>query len=129
MDGYDRSIVDVIRTTIHDAQELVRAEIVLARTELRQEARRLGASIAIIAAAAVAALIAVIFLLTAVAWAIPLVLAWPAWTGFAIVGGVVLIVAIALAMVGRTRFNSGRHMPLTLDTMKETMQWTRARNS
>ena len=91
-------------------------------------ARVRGGAIAL-SAAAVAALIAVVFLLTAVAWAIPVALAWPAWTGFAIVGGVLLLAAVALGLMGRGRLNGHRHMPHTVDTMKENMQWMRARTS
>lgn len=129
MSGYDQSIADVIRSTIHDAQDLVRGEIALAKAELRDEVRRVGAGVAAFAAAGVAALIAVVFLLTALAWAIPAVMGWAAWTGFAIVGAIVLLAAAALAMVGRKRLNGERHMPLTVDTLKENMQWTRARTS
>lgn len=129
MSGYDPSIADLIRSTIQDAQELVRGEIALAKAELRGEAKRLGAGVAALAAAAVAALIAVIFLLTALAWAIPAMFIWPVWTGFAIVGALVLIVAVVLGMMGRSRLTSERHLPLTVDTMKENMQWTRARMS
>jgi protein-S-isoprenylcysteine O-methyltransferase Ste14 len=129
MTGYENSIADVIRSTIYDAQELVRGEIALAKAEIREEVRRIGAGVAALAVAAVAALIAVIFLLTAVAWGIPAAFGWSAWTGFAIVGAVVLIAAAVLAMMGRKRLNGQRHLPLTIDTMKENMQWTRARTS
>jgi protein-S-isoprenylcysteine O-methyltransferase Ste14 len=127
MNGYDQSIADLLRTTIQDAQDLVRGEIALAKAELRQEARRAGAGLTMLAAAAAAAVIALVFLLTAVAWGIQAALAWPVWTGFAIVGGVVLVTAAALGAIGKNRLNGHRHMPLTMDTMKENMQWTRAR--
>ena len=127
MNGYDQSIADLIRSTIHDAQDLVRGEIALAKVELREEVRRVSAGIAAMAAAGVAAIIAAVFLLAAVAWAIPAALAWPTWTGLAIVGGVVLVAAVLLAMIGKKRFSAERLMPLTSDTMKENMQWTRAR--
>lgn len=129
MNEYDQSIADVIRRTLHDAQDLVRGEIALAKAELRQEVRRVGAGVMSLAAAAVAGLIGVVFLLTAVAWAIPLMTGWPVWTGFAIVAGVVLLAGVVLAMMGRKRFNGERHMPLTVETMKENMEWTRARKS
>jgi hypothetical protein len=127
--GYDNSIVDVIRSTIRDAQDLVRGEIALAKAELRQEASRVGAGVAMLAAAAVFGLIALVFLLTALAWGIPAAFGWPAWTGFAIVGVLVLVVAGALGMMGRGRLAAGQRMPLTMETMKENMQWTRARTS
>ena len=129
MPGYDQSLADLIRGTLHDAQDLVRGEIALAKAEMRQEIRKVGAGAAALAAAAVAALIAVVFLLTAAAWGLTTALAWPVWSGFAIVGGVVLLAALVLAMMGKKRFNGEQRMPLTTETMKETLQWTRARKT
>ena len=122
--NYDQGIVDAIRSTIRDAQDLVRGEIALAKAELRHEVSRIGRGVAALAAAAVAGLIALVFLLTAVAWAITSAAEWPAWAGFALVGTIVLIVAAALGMMGKKRINGERHMPLTVDTMKENMQWS-----
>jgi protein-S-isoprenylcysteine O-methyltransferase Ste14 len=127
MTEYDQSIADVIRRTLNDAQDLVRGEIALAKSEMRQEVRRVGAGVATLAAAGVAALVGVIFLLMAVAWAIPAAAGWPVWTGFALAAGIVFVAAAVLAMAGKKRFNGDRHMPLTVDTMKENMEWTRAR--
>lgn len=127
MNGYDNSVADVLKSAIHDAQELIRGEMTLARAELRDEVSRMGSAVAALAAAAVAGLMAVVLLLTAVAWAIAEVLAWPVWTGFALVTAVVLLAALLLAYVGRARLNGGRHMPRTVDTLRENMQWMRAR--
>jgi hypothetical protein len=131
MSGYDGSIGDLIRSTIQDAQDLVRGEIALAKAELRQEVRRVGIGAGILAAAAVSGLVAIIFLLTALAWGIPAAANWPAWSGFAIVGGIVLVLAVVLGMMGKSRLsaNGEGRMPLTVETMKENMQWTRARTS
>jgi protein-S-isoprenylcysteine O-methyltransferase Ste14 len=129
MPGYDQSLADLIRSTLHDAQDLVRGEIALAKAEMRQEVRRVGAGAAAFAAAAVAALVAVVLLLTALALGLTAALGWPAWTGFAIVGGVVLLAAVVLVMMGKKRFNGEQRMPLTTETMRETMQWTRARKA
>jgi len=127
MNEYDQSIADVLRRTLHDAQDLVRGEIALAKAEVRQEMRRAGVAMAALAAAALAGVIGIVFLLTAVAWGISAAAGWPAWTGFAIVAGVVLMAAAVLAAVGKQRFNGDRHMPLTVDTLKENMEWTRDR--
>lgn len=126
MIGYDPSIADVLRTTVQDAQDLVRSEIALAKAELREEVRRVGTGAAQLTVAAVSGLIAVVFLLTAAAWAIPALAGWPVWTGFAIVGGVVALMALVLALMGRSRLRSTEHMPLTMHTMKENMQWMKA---
>jgi hypothetical protein len=123
------SIADLLKSTVHDAQELLRVELALAKAELRAEAKNVGAGAAALAAAAVAGLVAVVFLLTALAWAVPLLAGWPVWSGFALVGVVVGVVAAGLAVMGRNKLNGQRHMPLTADTMKENLQWMRARTS
>ncbi len=120
------SIVDVLRDTIADAQELVRGEVALAKAEMRAEVKRIGTAAATLAAAAFLALIAAVFLLAAVAWAVPALLGWPPWAGFALVGSVVLAMSVVLGLVGRRRVAGTRYMPLTLDTMKENLEWTRA---
>ena len=129
MAEYDHSIADVLKSAIADAQELVRGEIALARAELNAEVKRFGTGVVAMAAAAVAGVLAITLLLTAGAWAISELLQWPVWAGFAIVGIVVAIAAALLGMLGRKRFGAERHMPLTVDTMKENMQWMRAPKS
>lgn len=129
MAEYDDSIADVLKRTLHDAQELVRGEIALAKTEMREEMRRVGRGAVALAAAAVAGIIAVVFLLTAVAWGISIGFGWPAWSGFAVVGAVVTIVAAVLAYLGRNRLVGQRAMPRTLDTMKENAEWMKTRTS
>jgi hypothetical protein len=125
----DPSLADLIRSTIRDSQELVRTEIALARAELQGAVRRLASGAVLVTGAAVAAIIAAVFLLTAVAWAIAPAMGWPAWSGFALVGAVVLLVAVALGLLGRQRIAGAPRMPLTVDTMKENMEWTRSRTS
>jgi hypothetical protein len=126
---YEQSITGVLKSTIQDAQDLVRSEVALAKAELRDEMKRAGAGIAALAAAAVAALIAVVFLFTAIAWAMFEGLGWPVWTGFALVTVVVGLAAVVLAYMGRRRLAGERRMRLTVDSMKENMQWMRARTS
>jgi hypothetical protein len=123
------SIADVIRGAVRDAQDLVRGEIALAKAEAREEVRRLRAGAALVAGAAIAGVVGLVFLLTTVAWALSEGLGWPVWAGFGIVTALMLITAGALAYLGRARLGVGRHMPLTVDTVKENMQWMRARTS
>ena len=125
----DTTIVDVIRSAIRDAQDLVRGEIALAKAEAREEVRRLGAGAAMLAGAALAGIIGLVFLLTTLAWGLSEGLGWPVWAGFGIVTVLMLIAAGALAFMGRARLGHERHMPLTVDTVKENMQWMRARTS
>ena len=121
------SIPDLIKGALHDAQELVRSEFALAKAELQQEVRRVTVGAAALAGAGVAALLAAVFLLTTVAWAIAESLGWPVWAGFAIVTVVMLVAAGVLYMMGRSRMQAERRLPLTTETMKENIKWMRAR--
>jgi uncharacterized membrane protein YqjE len=125
----DPSIPDLVKGALHDAQELVRSEIALAKAELQEEMRRLSMGAAALAGAGVAALLAAVFLLTTIAWAIAESLGWPVWAGFGIVTLVMLVAAGVLYMMGRRRMRAERHLPLTTDTMKENLKWMRARTS
>jgi len=129
MDTREPSIADVIKTSIRDAQDLVRSEIALAKAEVRQEVRRVSVGASLIAGAALAAIIAVIFLMTTIAWAIPELLDWPMWTGFAIVTVLTAIAAGVLGYIGKKRIAAPLHMPRTVDTLKENIEWMRTRTS
>jgi len=129
MANHESSIADLIKDAVRDARDLVRSEIALAKSEARQEVRRLGVSAALLVAAAITGIIGLVFLLTAVAWGISEGLQWPVWAGFGIVTVLVLIVSGVLAYMGRARLRSERHMPRTVDTLKEDMEWIRARTS
>jgi hypothetical protein len=129
MAAHEPSVAELITDAIRDAQELVRSEIALAKAEAREELRRVTAGAAMLAGAALAAVIGLVLLLTTVAWAISELLTWPVWAGFAIVTLVTLVAAGALAFVGRRRISAERRMPKTMDTLKEHVQWMRARTS
>lgn len=129
MDTRSTSLIDMIKGTLGDAQDLVRDEIALAKAEAREEVRRLGAGAGLIAGAVLAGVVGLIFLLATIAWGISEGLGWPTWAGFAIVTAVTLIAAATMAYLGRARLARERHMPRTVDTVKENMQWIRARTS
>lgn len=124
------TIADVLKSAVRDAQDLVREEIALAKAEARQATSRFGSGAALLAGAAVAGVIGLMLLLTAVSWAISEVFGLPVWAGFGITTVIMLVLAGVLAMVGKSRMNAAKAaMPRTVDTMKENMEWMRARTS
>lgn len=129
METREPSIADVVRNAIRDAQDLVRSEIALAKAEMRSEVRRVGVGAGLLAGAALAAIIAVIFLMTTIALAIANLAGWPVWTGFGIVTVLVAIAAGAFGAIGKKRLTAARHMPRTRDTLKENIEWMRTRTS
>jgi uncharacterized membrane protein len=129
MAAQDQSIVDLLRTAMSDAQELVRSELALAKAEVRQEMSRIQVGIGAFAGAAVAAIVAVVLLAMTIAWGISEGLGWPVWAGLAIVTLLMMVTAGVLAYVGRRRFSAQPALPLTVDTLKENVKWIRARTS
>ncbi len=129
MAAHDSSIADLVRNALRDAQDLVRSEIALAKAEIRDEGRRVGVGAGLLAGAAVAALLTLTFMLTAVAWGLAAGLGWPVWGGFAVVTAVMLLASIVMGVMGRSRLAADRRMPKTMDTMKENAEWIRARTS
>ena len=129
MATYEPSIAEVIKNAIRDAQDLVRNGVALAKAEVREEVRRLSVGAGLLAGAALAAIIAVIFLMATLAWGIADLLDWPVWSGFGIVTVLAAIAAGALGYIGKKRLTAARHMPRTVDTLKENIEWMRARTS
>jgi Putative Actinobacterial Holin-X, holin superfamily III len=129
MPEYEQTILDVVKSAVRDAQDLVRGEIALAKSELRGELKRMAAGARALAAAAVMAVVALVFLFGTIAWAIADVAGWPVWAGLGLVTLLAVVIAAALAAVGRARLAAERHLPLTVDTMKENAKWIRARTS
>jgi hypothetical protein len=129
MANHDSSIADVIKEAVHDAQDLVRGEIALAKAEAREEVTRLGIGAALLAGAAIAGVIAFVLLMITIAWATSAASGWPVWAGFAIVTVLACLIAGALALIGRKRLTAERHMPRTVDTLTENLQWLRTRTS
>ena len=127
MASHDESIPDLIRGTIRDGIGLLRDEITLVRTELRDEYTRLKSGLMTVAAAATVAVLAVFMLLNTIAWGVAYAFEWPPWVGFAIVALPLTAIAVALAMMGRTMLTRDRFMPKSVETLKENAEWIRAR--
>jgi len=129
MAAQDATFSDVVKQALRDAQDLVRSEIALAKAEARAEVSRLAVGAGLIAAGIVTAAIGLVLLTFTFAWAISEELSWPVWAGFGIVTIAMLTIAAIFGFVGKRRLTAARHMPRTVDTLKENMQWMRTRMS
>src|SRR5262249_10164584 len=127
MASHEESIPDLIRGTIRDGIGIVRDEILLARTEMREEIVRIKSGLIAVVAAIAVGVLAVIMLLDTVAWGISYAFDWPGWAGFAIVALPLLLTAIVLAFVSRSLLARERYMAKSVDTLKENAEWLRAR--
>ena len=125
--AHEESIPDLIRGTIRDGIGIVRDEILLARTEMREEVVRIKSGLITVVAAVVVGMLAVIMLLDTLAWSAVYAFDWPAWAGFGIVALPLLLIAIVLGVRSRTLLSRERYMPKSVDTLKENAEWLRAR--
>jgi len=118
--GRDRPMAEVFRDIIGNVQEMVRSEVRLARVEIRDEASKTARAGAMLAAGAVLAMIAGVFLLVCVAQLLDLIM--PDWAA-------ALVVALALGIPAALLITKGRDrlkVPMpekTIENVKENVEW------
>jgi uncharacterized membrane protein YqjE len=119
-----RSVGEVIGDVVANAQEMIRGEIRLAKTELRNDARAAAHSVGMLAAGVVLALYAFGMLLFTAVWALDTQL--PQWTAGLVVATAVAIPAAILILVGRAKLQRIEPGPeQTIESMKENVEWIR----
>jgi len=128
---YERdSIAGVIRSLLDDTRELIREEFLLARAEIRDELaalQKVGMSFAV---AVMAALIGTVLLSIAIGGALAYFLGWPAWSGYLIVGLLMLGSAFGLVVYARGQLVTLRTpLPKTTETLKENMAWIQSKSA
>ncbi len=98
--GEKQSLGSLVSGVTEDLSTLVRGEIELVKTELRDSARTAGRGGGLLAVAGVTAFLAVIFLLLTLAWVL-VQLGLPTWAGFGIVTLLLLIVTGVVGFLGK----------------------------
>jgi len=121
---HEQSTVELIRSIAADTGSLVKKEVELARQEVTEAVTARIKGAAAMATAGVLGLIAVVFLATAGAWALALVM--PNWAAWLIVGGVFLLLALGAFLFGKARMRSPSFSPdETKRTVKEDVAWAK----
>lgn len=122
MSAPDRSIVDILQGILENLQELVRAELTLAKREVADDVARARGALVVLAAGAAGLLLGLQFLLWAGVYALALRL--PMWAATAIVGGVFVIGAGVAISTGLKRWRLVEFTPeRTVTTVKENVAW------
>jgi len=124
----EKSLGELFGDLSSEFTDLLRAQLELAKVELRSEARKAGQTAGFFGGAIVAAYMALVLLSFAVAWALANVM--DAGWAFLIVGAVYAIVAAILFVRGRDRAKELHPIPQqTVDSVKEDVQWARQKLS
>src|ERR1700694_3099922 len=108
--GSDRSFADVLQDIIGNVQEIVRAEVRLAKTEIKEETLKVGNAARVLVAGIVLALYAAGFLFLTWVYALESVL--PPWLA-------AFIVTMLLATAGAILIGAGRNRLKTIDPKVE----------
>ena len=119
----DRSISAVLHDIVGNVQEIVRAELRLAKTEVTEELARSRSAAVLLAVGALTLVFSALFALLAIVYALSLVIS--AWAAALIVGvGVGLVAALCLGL-GIRRFKALRGAPKTAASIKENVEWAK----
>jgi len=120
----DRSIGEMLQDIVGNVQEIIRSEVRLAKTEMREEAKKLIAAAGMTIAGAVFGLYAIGFLLLTCVYALSLAVS--PWLAALIVGVCVSIIAGVLVAIGMEQFRKVNPKPeRTIETMRENVQWAK----
>ena len=124
----ERSLGDIVADLGRDMTTLVKQELELARTELKEEAAKAGRGAGMLGGAGVAALLMLLLASCALAYLLD---NWmPVELAFLITALVWALVAAILALKGRAALRQVTpQLPETQQTLKEDASWVRAQKS
>jgi hypothetical protein len=117
------SMTALVSGIVNDLQQLIRHELQLARTEVKQEWDK-AKSAAAAMAAGVGLLLLGVFMLCFFVVHLIVISNIPLWGSFGIVGGILAVLGLLLLGMGYAR-SSRVHVvpPQTAQTLKENVQW------
>lgn len=122
----DRSIAGVLSDIVGDLQQIVRAEVRLAKVELREELGKARSGAIMIAAGAVAMALSVAVALLAAVYGLATI--WPPWAAALAVAVGVAVIGAVLAFSGVGRIKAVRLPPQkTVESVRENIQWVKTR--
>jgi Putative Actinobacterial Holin-X, holin superfamily III len=118
------TLTELVSGIADDAQRLIQQQYQMLRAELREDLRRTKSAVAYLSVGAAALAIGALFLVVA----LPLLINWAfnlaPWAGWAIVGGVMLVVGIIGLFAGKRIFEKNNPLPdKTLNALEENLSW------
>jgi hypothetical protein len=118
-----RSIPELLQDVLTNIQDIVRAEVRLAKAELGEELNAARSGGLLIGVGAVAAIFSALFLLLACVYALGRVV--PNWAAALIVATAVGVAAAVTLGLGLKRFKSIQAAPATAASLKENVRWAK----
>jgi uncharacterized membrane protein YqjE len=116
----ERTLGQLVAQASDDLSGIIRAEIALAKAELREDAKYAAAGGGLFGAAAYLGLLATVTLVITIAYAL-VAAGLKAWAAFLIVTVGLLLIAALLALVGRSRIRKVTPPERTIRSTKEAI--------
>jgi uncharacterized membrane protein YqjE len=113
---------DTVAGIVEDLQGIVRGEVQLAKTELKEDATKMGKGAGMLAGAGVLGLVGFIFLMLSLTYLLD---RWmPLWVAAGLVGLTLAIIAAIVGMAGKNQIQSANLVPeQTIESVKEDKEW------
>ena len=126
--GSDRSLGEIVGNVAQDLSALVRQELELAKTEIKQEAGRAGRGAGLLTGAGVAGNLVLVFVSLFLMFLLDN--SMPVEVAALITAALWLVVALILAMTGRRALaRTNPALPETQRSLKEDAEWARQQKS
>ena len=123
--GDDQSLGDLVALAAKDVSQLIRYEIDLAKTELRDDVQRVGLAAALSGVAAFVACLVLVLLSIALAFGLVALGIW-AWAAFLIVAGVYVLFAALVLGIAYLRVRRLSGLSKTRKTVTEGLELLRS---
>ena len=124
----ERSLGDIVSDVTQDLTTLIRQEMDLAKTEMKQEVAKVGKGAGMLGGAGLAGWFLLLFLSLTLMYGLDEVMS--RWIAALIVAVLWAIVAAVLALTGKKAIKEANpQLPETQQTLKEDVQWARAQKS
>ena len=125
--GGDQSLGDLVALAAKDVSQLIRYEIDLAKTELKDDVQRIGLAAALSGVAAFVACLVLVLLSIALAFGLVALGIW-AWAAFLIVAGVYVLFAVLVLGIAYLRVRRLSGLSKTRKTVTEGLEILRQEN-
>jgi uncharacterized membrane protein YqjE len=119
----DRPVSAVLRDIAGNLEDIVRAELRLAKTEIKEEAGKASSGALMLGAGVMMLGVAGVFGLLAIVYALSLVM--PAWGAALIVAGGEALMAVIFVSAGLRKLKATRAAPRTRATLEENVEWAK----
>jgi hypothetical protein len=120
----DPSLTSLVTGLINDGQELLKQQLALFKTEVREDLRKTREAMTSLALGAVVLFVGGILLCLVPVYLLRELAGWPLWGSYALVGGVIAAVGVLLTVLGIQQLKSFNPLPdKTAEGIKENVEW------